>query len=294
MAVRRKPAEKTASPLADAQVEPDAEPGYHTRSLVRALSILEAFSPERRHLAVKDLHLLLDLPKPTVSRLAAELERSGYLMRRDQTYMLGPKLFELGSLFARQDGLVEVGRPLLEKLSADLRQTACLGVLMVPDIIHVLVVPSASPVQYVTKVGSLAPAHSTGLGKVLLAALPDEAFEALVPKLSLKRYTPNTIVDVKLLRKEIAIIRSRGYAIDDEETAQGLKCVAVAVRLPPIVSAAISLSGPAAEFSEQAISTFAEKLMRTAADLHAVFASTADYASASDPAAYALNSRPVN
>jgi hypothetical protein len=73
----------------------DVEPGYHTSALVRALSILDIFSSERRPLAVKDLHLLLDLPKPTVSR-----------------------------------------------------QTACLGLLQPPDIIHVVVVPSASPVHY--------------------------------------------------------------------------------------------------------------------------------------------------
>ena len=94
-----------------------------------------------------------------------------------------------------------------------------------------MVVPSASPVDYVTKVGSLAPAHSTGLGKALLADLSDEALEFDFSQLSMKRYTPNTIVEPQRLRKEIATVRRRGYAIDDEETALGLKCVAMAVQL---------------------------------------------------------------
>jgi DNA-binding IclR family transcriptional regulator len=286
---------KTTTRALRVQAEPrnDVEPGYHTRALVRALSILDIFSSERRPLAVKDLHLLLDLPKPTVSRLAAVLERFGYLIRREQTYMLGPKLFELGSLFAGQDGLVEMSRRPLEQLSAVSRQTACLGVLRPPDIIHVVVVPSASPVHYVTKVGSLAPAHSTALGKALLASLSDEAFEATLPQLALKPYTPKTIVDIERLRKELAKVRSRGYAIDDEETALGLKCVGVAVDLPPVGPAAISLSGPAADFTEGTLPAFAEKLHRTAARLHDIFAGAADYIPASDPAVYARSAQPI-
>jgi DNA-binding IclR family transcriptional regulator len=276
-----------------AELRNDVEPGYHTRALVRALSILDIFSSERRPLAVKDLHLLLDLPKPTVSRLAAVLERFGYLIRREQTYMLGPKLFELGSLFARQDGLVEMSRRPLEQLTAVSRQTACLGVLQPPDIIHVVVVPSASPVHYVTKVGSLAPAHTTGLGKALLALLSDEAFETTLPQLALKAYTPRTIVDIARLRKELATIRSRGYAIDDEETALGLKCVAIAVDLPPGGPVAISLSGPAADFTDGTIPAFAETLQRTAARLHDIFADAADYMPVSAPAAYARSVQPI-
>jgi DNA-binding IclR family transcriptional regulator len=268
---------KTAAQAVRAQTE--SEPGYHTRALVRALSILEIISSERRPLAVKDLHLLLDLPKPTVSRLAAVLERFGYLIRRGQTYMLGPKLFELGSLFARQDGLVDMSRPALEEASADARQTTCLGVLKGPDIVHVVVVRPVSPVHYVTEAGSLAPAHSTGLGKALLAELADEALESHLTQLSMKRYTPRTIIDRQRLRKEIATIRRRGYAVDDEETASGLKCVAMAVPLPRVGSVAISFSGPAADFSDQRIQDFAKRLAATAARLREAFAAAADYGS---------------
>ena len=145
-----------------------------------------------------------------------------------------------------------------------------------------------------TKIGSLAPAHSTGLGKALLARLSDEAFEATLPQLALKPYTPKTIVNVERLRKELAAVRSRGYAIDDEETALGLKCVAVAVDLPAVGPAAISLSGPAADFTEGTIPAFAEELHRTAAWLHDIFAGTADYIPASDPAVYAQSAQTID
>jgi IclR family acetate operon transcriptional repressor len=282
---------RTLDPAAEVS---EAVPGYHTRALVRALSILDLFSSERRPLAVKDLHLLLELPKPTVSRLAAVLERYGYLTRRDQTYTLGPKLFELGSLFARQDGLVETSRRPLEQLTVATRQTSCLGLLLPPDIVHVVVVPSQSPVHYVTKVGSLAPAHSTGLGKALLARLSEHQFDSVLPQLSLKAYTPGTIIDTSRLRKEIATIRRRGYSTDDEETAIGLKCVAVAVDLPPIGSVAISLSGPAADFTVQTIPVFAERLHRTAAEIGEAFTNSSEYLSASDPVTQARAVRPMS
>lgn len=98
---------------------------YQTRSLTRALSILDAFGTERRSLTVKEIRLLLDLPKPTVSRLARELRRAGLLRSVAGKYELGPKTYELGSLFVRQHRFDEVGRPHLEALAANTLQTAC-------------------------------------------------------------------------------------------------------------------------------------------------------------------------
>jgi IclR family acetate operon transcriptional repressor len=270
---------KAVSPAVRTPAESEVEAGYQTRALVRSQAILDLFSSERRPLGVKDLHRLLALPKSTVSRLSSVLEQFGYLTRRGATYVLGPKLFELGSLFARQDGLVEISRIPLEEASADARQTSCLGVLKGPDIVHVVVVPSLSPVHYVTNVGSLAPAHSTGLGKALLAELSGDAFEFQMSQLVLKRYTPNTIADMQRLRKEINIVRRRGYAIDDEETAIGLKCVAMAVSLAPMGVVAISFSGPAADFTDQRIEQYVDRLAKTASQLCVAFSAAADHRS---------------
>src|SRR4051812_6571661 len=226
--------DKAGLPAVQARADRASETGYQTRALVRALSILDVFGAERRPLAVKDLHRLLDVPKPTISRLATVLDRFGYLSRRGQAYVLGPKLLELGSLFAGQDGLIELSRQPLEDASADAHETTCLGVLKGADVMHVVVVPSSRPVHYVTNTGSLAPTHSTGLGKALLADLDQVALKAQLAALSLRRYTTKTITDPKRLRRELASIRRRGYAVDDEETAIGLRCVAMAVRLPRI------------------------------------------------------------
>jgi IclR family acetate operon transcriptional repressor len=252
--------------------------GYQTRSLTRALSILDAFATEKRALSVKDLHELLELPKPTVSRLARELEKGGYLRRQGRLYELGPKTFELGSQFVRQYRFHDLGRPLLEQLADRFQQTSCLALLAGQRIVHVLVVPSPRPIQYVTEVGSSASAHATALGKALLSVLPEESVDELLGDGRLPRFTQNTIVDRARLRAELKTVRTRGYAIDNEETAVGLKCVGVAAELSGVGPVAISVSGPAADFSNGTIPDFAEAVRDTLSQLEVGLGQAADYA----------------
>jgi IclR family acetate operon transcriptional repressor len=254
------------------------EVGYQTRSLTRALSILDAFAIEKRALSVKELHELLQLPKPTVSRLARELEKGGYLRHKGRGYELGPKTFELGSEFVRQYRFHDVGRPQLEALAAELKQTACLALLAGRRIVHVVVVPSPRPVQHVTEVGNSAAAHATALGKALLSVLPEKEVEALLGVGDLPAFTPNTIVDRGRLLAELQTVRDRGYAIDDEETSVGLRCVGVASDLPGVGPAAVSVSGPASDFTKTTIPVFAEAVRDAIMQLERALTQAADYA----------------
>lgn len=241
--------------------------GYQTRSLTRALAILDAFATEQRPLTVKDLHELLVLPKPTISRLARELERGGYLRQSERAYELGPKTFELGSLFVRQHRFDDVGQAHLQALAAETLQTASLAMLAGADVIHVLVAASPRPVQHVTEVGSRAAAHATALGKSMLSALSDEEVAALLGRDRLIRFTPNTLADLEALLAELRRVRQRGYAVDSEETSAGLRCVGVFAQLAGVGPAAVSVSGPAADYRDDTIPVFAEAVSRTAAQL---------------------------
>jgi IclR family acetate operon transcriptional repressor len=240
--------------------------GYQTRSLTRALAILDAFTNELRPLSVKDLHERLALPKPTVSRLARELERGGYLQQVGRAYEIGPKMFELGSLFVRQHRFEDVAHPHLQGLAAETRQTACLALLAGREVVNVLVASSPRPVQYVAQVGDRDPAHATGLGKALLSQLPDEHVNEMFND-GIARFTPNTIRDVRTLLAELRRTRRRGYAVDDEETALGLRCVAVAFDFPGIGSTGMSVSGPAADYDATTIPTFVDVIRNTATAL---------------------------
>jgi len=264
--------------MTQALTSPDsATVGYQTRSLTRALAILDAFSTGQQVLTIKELHERLDLPKPTISRLARELARGGYLRNAGRAYELGPKTFELGSLFIRQRRLDDLGQTHLSALAAKTLQTASLALLAGTDMIHVIVAPSPHPIQHVTEVGSRAEAHATGLGKALLAALPEEDVPALLGSKPLTRLTVNTIGDVETLMEELSRIRERGFAFNNEETAIGLKCVAVAADLPAVGSAAVSVSGPAADYTDERIPIFVEEVKATVAALEDALGRGRDY-----------------
>jgi DNA-binding IclR family transcriptional regulator len=103
--------------------------------------------------------------------------------------------------------------------------------------------------------GSRAPAHCTSVGKALLAYQPAETVNAVIEN-GLKRFTPNTITDAELLRQELATIRARGYAIDDEEIEEGLRCVAAPIRdhTGQVISA-ISVAAPVQRMSKKNVQT---------------------------------------
>jgi IclR family acetate operon transcriptional repressor len=252
------------------------------RSLERALSILEAFGPDRPSLGVKDLHELLDIPKPTVSRLASVLEQHGFLRGVGRAYQLGPRTFELGSIFAQQYGLQQAGRPAMEAMARESLQTSSLCLLSGRLVVYLIVARPPRPVHHVTEAGTRELAHPTALGKALLAALPPPEVDGLLGR-RLARLTPNTICDRDALRAELELIRKRGYALDREEFALGLRCVAIQLNLARLGPVAISVSGPAADYSQTGIKRFLKILHRTANDLDRAFTDAAQYAFLTSP-----------
>jgi len=252
--------------------------GYQTRSLIRALAILDAFGPDRATLSVKELHELLDLPKPTVSRLASVLEQCGLLRGAGSGYQLGPKTFELGSLFAQQYGLQHAARPAMERMAREASQTSSLAMLSGRLVVYLVVARPPRPIHHVTEAGSREFAHPTGLGKVLLAGLtPDEVDRTLGDE-PLARMTDNTICDRAELHDELERVRRRGYALDEEEFAVGLRCVAIGLDVPRLGPAAISLSGPAADYSPAGIKRFLKILRATGQELDRAFSEAAQSA----------------
>jgi IclR family acetate operon transcriptional repressor len=134
--------------------------------------------------------------------------------------------------------------------------------------------PSPQVVRLFTAVGSRTPLHATGAGKALLANLPSVRRDALLERLDLRGYTAHTIVDRGVLRRTLEEVREKGYALDDEEYDEGVRCVAVAVVGPPgrepaagAPVAALSISAPASRLSRQRCAEIAPVLRRAAAEL---------------------------
>ena len=216
--------------------------GYQTRALTRALMILDSFSGNEETLTIAGLHRSLGLPKSTIIRLANELEQHGYLKQRNGGYELGAKTLELGALYLRRHGVLDIVRPILEELRDDVGETVCLATLADGDVLHLDVIASLKPIHYRTDVGSRAPAYSTALGKAILATMDDDAIGSAVGPGPYRALTPNTLRRWPDLLADIKRTRKRGYALDAEESALSLKCVGVAVVAPVLGAIGISVS----------------------------------------------------
>jgi DNA-binding IclR family transcriptional regulator len=213
----------------------------------RVIDILETFTWLGPELGVSEMSRALGLKKATAHRLLASLRRRGVLAQDpiSRDYRLGMKLWELGQLAARQFDWVDRVKPHLQELTDTVGETTHLAVLSEGQVLYVDKVESTRSLRMPSQVGRRLPAHCTGVGKVLIAHVPDEVLEALVRRRGLKSYTSRTLVTMEALREELGRIRERGYGVDDEEIEEGLICIAAPVRdYSGSVVAAVSIAGP--------------------------------------------------
>ncbi|MCW2908567.1 MAG: IclR family transcriptional regulator [Actinomycetia bacterium] len=215
--------------------------GATYRSAERVLTLLAAFEDSRPELSVTEIAEALGVHKSTASRLAATLERTGFLARAGRRYRLGVEIIRLGTVALRSADIVATMQPAMEKLSQLTGETINLAVPAGPDVLNVAEVPST----YILSssggwVGRRTRPHAVANGKVLLA------FGAIPAPASLERYTEHTITTPATLRAELARIRRDGYATAVAELEDGLVAVAAPVFGPGGgCVAAVSISGPA-------------------------------------------------
>ena len=221
---------------------------YSIQTVTNALRMLEVFHTETE-MGVSDLARRLDLHKNNAFRLLATLEIAGYMQQTPESelYHLGPRCLELGAAFTRSHTLISQARPILEELAATRKETAHLAVLRDDEVVHLDGVLPEQLVLTALRIGERLPAHCTALGKVMLA---DNAQE--IADRTFERFTEATRVDPSKLADELRAVAIQGYAIDLEELARGLRCVAAPVRnANGRVIAAISLSGPSIRLEEE-------------------------------------------
>lgn len=210
------------------------------QSAERVLALLKTFDDNRMELGVADIARALSVHKSTASRLAAALERSGFLTRTGKRYRLGVEIIRLGSLALRSFDLVATMQPAMEKLSQRTGETVNLAVADGADVLNVAEVPST----YILSssggwIGRRTRPHAVANGKVLLA------YGVLDPPEVLERYTPCTITSPAALAAELAGVRRNGYATAVAELEQGLVAVAAPVLDPAgTCVAALSITGP--------------------------------------------------
>ena len=218
------------------------------RSLVKALAVIETLGSSPRPLTASQLSQTLKITRPTVYRILKTLARHGFVIREEDgaLYRLSFKLLDLGHRILERTDLLEAARPILRKLSGYCRETTHLAVPEVGRMVYLDKLEGSGPFRTTSRLGRGVPMHCTALGKAVLAFLPPQKARTILVRHGLAKHTPRTIVAVSAFERELARVRRQGYAVDDVEFEDGVRCVAAPIfdhRGTPI--AAISVSAPA-------------------------------------------------
>lgn len=229
---------------------------YIIQAVVHAMELLDQFTGDADELGVTELSRRLKLHKNNVFRLLATLEAREYIQQNPVTgnYRLGLKTLELGQTMIRQMGLLRQARPVVEQLSATTNETVYVASLRESYVVYLDVVESHHAVRVVPRLGAWLPAHCTAAGKVHLAYLLQSGIPLPLPEI-LQSFTAHTIVDRDELCTHLQTVAEQGYAIDDEEMDDDVRCVSAPVRdYAARVVGAISVSGPLARLSDARLS----------------------------------------
>jgi len=218
------------------------------RSVERAFGLLELLAHSDAPMGVCELADVTQLPQATVHRLLTTLVKLGYVSKDRETrrYTLGLRTFSLHGSVLRNMHLGIQAMPVMKALMARVEETVHLAVLSEGEVLYVDRVEGlyAPPSMY-TYIGKRVPAHCTALGKAMLAHLPCEMVTDILKRRGMHQMTAKTIVNPQVLEQEFERTRKRGFAVDNEEIEDGIRCIAAPIRdYTGAVCAAISISGP--------------------------------------------------
>jgi DNA-binding IclR family transcriptional regulator len=225
----------------------------------RGCRILNHLAKGRLTHSIHDLSQELSLPKPTVHRILSTLRNFGFVTQDEMSkeYRLGFRLVELGQIVLDQIDLRKVAKPFLTELANQVEEVVHLVILEQGKIVYldkVEKVNELKSLRMVSRIGMRSYAHSCAVGKVLLSFLPENERAAILRQRGLPRQTKNTIVDPVQLNEHLVKVMVQGYAVDDAENEEGVRCVAAPIRDDQgRVIAAISISGPSVRMTKERI-----------------------------------------
>lgn len=240
------------------------------QSLTRALGLLDAIAESHDGLTLSDLAELTGLAPSTAHRLLTTLEAARFVRfeASQALWQIGIQAFVVGNAFVRTRDVTAIARPHMRRLRDDCGETVNLYIEDDGEVVCMIQVESREMMRAISRPGGRVRMHVSGAGKAMLAHIDDDRLSALILRHGLKRYTAKSIDSPAKLRAELARIRERGFSVDDEENAVGLRCVAA-----PILDedgnpvAAISLSGPTARMSDEDVARYGRRVRAAARDI---------------------------
>jgi IclR family acetate operon transcriptional repressor len=226
------------------------------QSLTRALSLLNALAESSDGLALADIAQIVGLAPSTAHRLLTTMQGQRFVrfVAAEGVWQVGVQAFIVGQSFRRARDVLAIARPAMRRLMEESGETVNLYIEEGGEAVCMGQVESRQMMRAISRPGGRVKLHCSGVGKAMLACMPDADVTRILQAHGLPRMTPRTLDTPRKLRADLAGIRERGFSIDDEEHAIGLRCVAAVIRdedgLP---LAAISLSGPLARIGDAAL-----------------------------------------
>ncbi len=242
---------------------------YEVPSVSRAGKILRMLAAEGEPLGASEVSRRLNLPKASVFRILATLERERFIERTDgDRFEVGLTAYEVGAAYSRGINLESAFQRVARRLVAEHNETVQLAILTGPEILYIGREDSSQPVRLVSHLGSRLPASATALGKSMLSCLPERELHRLWPDGRLVQVTANSHPTLAHLLEDLRRTRERGWSHDNEEVSVGLQCVAAPIRDGlgrPL--AAISIAVPSPRMSPGRLAVLAEAVTGAAREI---------------------------
>ena len=238
------------------------------KSLAKALHVLECFTIQEPELGVTELAERMGVTKSNIHNILSTFQQLGYIRRLPNgRYALGLKMLEYAFIINQNLGYPNAVYDIMVETAGKTDEIVYFGLPYDTDVLYLYVAHPASRMQalpYRDILGEKAPLCSTGIGKAMLAFLPEEEWEARIPAQP-RRFTPNTITDRDAIKEELRRTRRRGYAIDNIERDPGVRCVGVPIyNTAGQLVAGMSTSGPAATMTDEKLVECAGILLNAA------------------------------
>ena len=239
-------------------------------SIERCLKVIDILSDHPAGLKLTEISRLLDLHPSSVHHMVSTLLPHDYITQDPDTkkYSLGFRFLEISRKILDNLDIRKVAHRHLEVLRQECREAVHLAMLRDDKVVYIDKLDTPSGLSLATYVGFATDPHAASGGKVLLAGLKDDEARGIYKNKSLKAYTKNTITRLPALMAELARIRKQGYAVDNEEYYEGVRCVAAPVRSGGQVVASISVTGSVFTITRERIEKeLAAKVVKTASSV---------------------------
>jgi DNA-binding IclR family transcriptional regulator len=242
-------------------VPADKKKYYQISSLEKGIKVLELLA-DQKALTVSQTAVHMDINRAAAHRFLATLSDLGYVEKNDDNrYQLTVRVLEIGMKVADRFKIRQEAQRFMQELSIAFNETVNLGFWDGKEILHLEKIESKEILRIDAPLWSKAPAYCTGLGKAILAHLPEDELNKYLSCTRLVPHGPNTIVSKKDFREELKKTVSRGYAVDDEELADGLRCVAAPVfDHTGQARFALSISAPSVRLTMDAVKRMQSKV----------------------------------